>query len=383
MNIYKTVLFQLALDSKSPSSNSASHQLSLDSSSSASHQIHLQNYLGTFTYDFFKYSYFEYTQKEKNEGKKAKEKKECNQALTKYISFFLKPFLEDQKYAIYFIAEIQENDSNIIFDKRLQIECILSEKDQIFSFLTYKIDKSNFMKVQDDIHKKIGLSDYRDVEKPFLDHIERKPEVKKSVPYRRKTVRRSLDSDSDESEYEYDEDEEKKIKLECKKYQDSEECYSVKFQKTCYEDADQKYSFWSEMCNKFEDNKSDKKIHQYCRLRQATQYIRRFMYEPKYYNLFRLRHLFVVTYLDIDNEEYINTDFDNNDDIEITIKFELMSTCGKYKSSASICKSGCYENGGFSTQCDIDYVENDGGVEKRALKELYMGLFNRYNPYDI
>ncbi len=355
MNIYKTVLFQI--------------------------QFQNQNYLGTFTYDFFKYSYFDYVEKEKKNKKKKEE--DCNSSITKYISFFLKSFLEDQKYAIYFISEIQEKKSDIIFDKRLQIECILSEKDQIFSFTTYKIDHSNFIKVQEEIHKKIDLSDYRDVEKPFLHHIERKPEVKKSVPYRRRTLRNRLDSDSDESEYEYDEEEEEKFELQCKKYEESDESYSSKFRKECYHDASKKYSFWSEMCGKFEDNKSEKKLHQYCRLRQATQYVRRFLYENDDYNLFRLRHLFVVTDLYIDGEEYINTDFDNNDEIEITINFELMSTCGKYKSSASICKSGCYENGGFSTQSDIDYVQNDDAVEKRTFKELYMNLFNRYNPYDI
>jgi hypothetical protein len=353
MNIYKTVLFQI--------------------------QFQNQNYLGIFTYDFFKYSYFDYIQKEK----KNKKEKDCNSSITKYISFFLKSFLEDQKYTIYFITEVQENDSNIIFDKRLQIECILSEKDQIFSFLSYKIDHSNFIKVQEEIHKKIDLSDYRNVEKPFLHHIERKPEVKKNVPYRRKTVRRSLDSDSDESEYEYDEDEEKKFKLQCKKYEESDESYSSQFRKKCYNDTDQKYSFWSHMCGKFRDNKLEKELFKYCRLREATQYIRRFMYEPKYYNLFRLRHFFVVTYLDIDGEEYINTDFDNNDDLEISIDFKIESTCGKYKSRASICKSGCYENGGFSTKCEIDYVQNDDAIEKRILKELYLELFNKYNPYNI
>ncbi len=339
----------------------------MDFYKSALFQIQFENtnYLGIFTYNFFVYSYFEYMNKE--------DKKENNN-ITKYISFFMNSFLENKSYTIYFITELNENKSNIVMDKNIVIDCILDEKNKRFSFLKTNISQNDFINIQKNMYSNYDISDYSELEKPFLDVVERKPEVKKNSRYHRKTVKRCYDSESDQSEYEYDTEDEEKFKTQYKKYEE-EESFSIESRKNHYENAQNKYNFWNNMKSKLRENKE---LYHYCRLREATQYYRKFLYKDD--NIFRIRYLFEIKYLDIENENNLNSDFENNDDLEVVINIEMVSKCGKYKSDATISKSGCYDNGGFSIYSDIDYVEN---VEKRTFKEFYMNLFERYNPLDI
>ncbi len=345
-------------------------------------QLEFENnyYLGIFTYDFFKYSYYKYIS-EKEDNRKENKIERLNIKLTNYISFFLDSFLEEKKYKVYFISEIGNKKNNdITLDKNVHIECVINQENKFFSFLEYKIEKEDFKKIEKIIENKNEIwdfKDYSDEEKPFTYDVYKKPEKKTKTKIVSKKVHRChYESDKSESEYESSDQEEHDTFVEdCKKYEQLYPVYSEESRKKYYKDASEKCSFWQDLKYKSKENEE---LYNYCRIREATQICRMELYED--YNIFRLKHLYVVKYLEIEDESNIDTDFDNNDDLEVSIIVDLESNCGKYKSAGKVCQSGCYENGGFDTTTDIDYIEN---VDKRALKELYLTIFRRYNPLDI
>jgi hypothetical protein len=326
-------------------------------------------HLGIFTYDFFRYSYFEFMEQQK-ESYQVNMK---NEIMTNYISLFLNRCLE-KEYHVYFITEIIENHENDVkMDKRIHVECTLNQQKKRFQFLDMECRGEDYEKMEESVYEMNQIwnfRDYQENEMPFLyempcKKIENKP---KKVKKRR------------QGEYETDsetEEENEEFMNACQRYEEENECYSKSFRDKCVEDAYYKSRYWSHVLYKIKKI-DDKKLRDYCRCRQATQKCRAFLYEDE--NLFRLRHLFVVTKLRIRNEEYINTDFDNNDEIDVTIYFSLQSQCGRYKSISEICRSGCYENGGFTNHCEIDKIEN---VDLKTLKHLFEDLFRSYCPLDI
>ncbi len=368
------------------------------------------HYLGTFTYDFLKYSYFtfiednkkketniENTKKTTIKSKKLSnsslqsnelfiDEKKYNVNLTKYISFFMNFMLKDKNYDIYFISEICDNPENnsllnIELDNRVHIQCVLDQKNMIFHFLDYHIENSEFQIIENQINTINNIwdfSDYSPEEIPFTENIFRNSE-KRSVKKIFSKKKSSYSDLENESEYEEsDEEEHNKFIEDCKKYEESNIYYSSEFRQKINLDAANKIIFLDDLAYKVKN--IDEKLYEYFRLKKATQICRKFIFEDE--DLFRLRHLFVVKEFYIKNEDNINTDFDNNDDLEVSIYFELESTCRQFKSSGEICKSGCYENGGFNTITDIDYP-NNSDIDKRIIKELYLHLFEYYNPLDI
>ncbi len=346
-----------------------------------------KSYLGIFTYDFLTYAYFRYN----NKNKKDEEKEISNKSLIKYISLFLNKLLENKEYKIYFISEIfnkkinkniiykEDKDDlmNISLDDNIKIDCILDQNSSIFSFLSYNVKKDDFVLCEKEIYEENNLynNDYNEDEIPFIYEIYRTPENKSKKKIISKKVHKPYDSESSESEYEEsDEEEHNEFVEDCKKYEKLYSYYSAEFREKVCDDASKKRSFWRDL--EYKVKNVDKELYNYCRNREATQMVRYFIYED--YNLFRVRYLWIITDLHIDNEDNINTDFDNNDDLEVYISFRLKTT--KHEVDASVCRSGCYENGGFNTTTNIDYVEN---VEKRSFKELFLMLFERYNPLDI
>ncbi len=351
------------------------------------------HYLGTFTYDFLKYSYFTYIEDNKkketnienstNLSKKKSKKttssvvtKKYNENLTKYVSFFMNLFLKDKKYDIYFLSELYDNPENnsllnIEFDNRVHIQCILDQKNKNFHFLDYHIENSDFEAIENEIYTTNNIWDFSDYgleEIPFTEPIYRG--LEKKLKSKKKSAS-GYESGSDEEDH-------NKFLEDCVKYENHEQYYfySSEFRNKVVNDASDKIRFFCNLSHKVKNN--NKKLYEHCRIKKATQICRKFIYENK--NLFRLRHLFIVKDFHIDNEDNLNTDFDNNEEIDVNISFELESKCGQFKSDGEISKYGCYDNGGFDTSTHIEYIQD---IHRKTLRELYLTLFDRFNPLDI
>lgn len=376
-DFYRTILFQFVVG-RGNSGEDSDEDSGIDT------------VLGTFTYDYIKYSYYVYCKEkeEKEESKKRSEKKK--KVYNKYMNKYIKTFFEERykglknkknlPYKIQCISDFNQNNNNsdIEFDQTIDITCIWDQKNKIHSFTRqldnfYKARKTNeaeFLEIENSVysllgirHDIVGLNPYEGIHQLFLknvevesneEEVENKREEDKEVKKCKKTTVLTI------SETPYTETTEKSEAIK----------YSKEFRKICYEDARERESFWCYMLSK-PYVKNNKELRNYCRNQQATQYVRKFTYDKDH--LFRLCHLFVVKEINMD--ETINTDFDNNDEIEESITFELESTCGKYKSIGTISRSGSYDNGGFTTDTNIDYID---GIEKKLLKELYVNLFRKY-----
>ncbi len=331
-------------------------------------------YLGIFTYDFFRYSYFEYLENQRiyRENLKPvlkkglKQKKVYNEMMTQYIQCFLDLCIKTKEYDIYFIAEIcNQEKSDIEFDERIHVQCVLNQSERRFQFLDIEWKEEEYQMIEESVYAINNIwnfKDYQDEEKPFL--------------FMDENIEESDETESDlDSEDEYCKECERCERYE--RYEKMDECYSVEFREKYIKDARDKRSFWSHVLYKIKNSKN-RELRDYCRCREATQICRFFFYEEDH--LFRIRHLFIVKNVYIRNEEYINKDFDNNDELSVSIQFTLQSKCGKYETIGYICRSGCYENGGFSDECEIDKIEN---VNSKTLEKLFKDLFRNYCPLDI
>ncbi len=332
MDIYKQVLFQIRIDQS--------------------------YYFGILTYNFLKYSYLEFTiEKCEQNGEynyyKSKSDK-INESMTQYIDSFIHTIMNEREYTIYCIAEIGDPNSAIIFDNRISIDCVIDEKEKKFTFLDKNIIDEEFTNMQEEVYIKNNIwnfTDYEDDEEPFTEDIHYESE----------------DSDDDDE----DEEEESEFQKECKKYESMKHSYSKEFREKCEKDAYKKRKFWHFVCNKMKNNKE---LRKYCRLREATQSCREFIYTG--YNLFKVRHLFFCDSMDIRNEECHIVDIQNNDHLEVSINFTLGIKNKEEYTDAFITRKGCYDSGIYNSY-DISNLD---GVHMGALKRLFVDLFETFCP---
>ncbi len=354
-------------------------------------QIHFENnsYFGIFTYHFLKYSYFQFDYRYKNKKEKNIDLS-CNSIMNIYISSFLDHFIKTKNYQLYFISEITNKDSksSIVLDEHIHVDCVIDEKNQIFNFLNTHITYNDFINVQNIIEsEKImwDFSDYTDSEISFLHTLTKKVKNKRSCHIEKeeepkKYILNLSDSDSEvsnnsesEDESEDESDDESDDEYDYEKYESEYEYFSKEFRKKCQEDAYKKSDFWSYFKNQV---KEDRNEYEYCRLREATQICRNYIYSEN--NIFKLRYLWIVDDIDIDNETYHKktTEILNNDHLEVNITFSLVSKCKEYVHSGTITRSGCYDSR-IRNYYDIDEMEN---VDEKKLKDLYNTLFQTFCP---
>ncbi len=346
MDIYKQVLFQIRID-----------------------QSH---YFGILTYHFLKYSYLDFMIEKCDENGeynyyKSKSDK-INDAMTQYISSFVNQIVNGKEYEIYCIAEIGNEKSTITFDKRISVDFVIDEKAQKLHFLDQKCNGKDFEKIQEKVYQDHNIWDFIDYyedEKPFTEEIQYDDN--------------SDDENDSDEDSDGDEDGEDKRLLspfmsDCKKYENMYTYYSKDFRKKRENDAYKKRKFWYFVRNKMKNEKCDQEVIEYCKLREATQCCREFLYTG--YNLFRIRHLFICDSIHITNEECHIVDIQNNDHLEVTIDFTLKIKDTEEYTGALVCRKGCYDSGIYNSY-EVSELQ---GVDPKKFESLFDDLFGLFCP---